>query len=96
MTTNKQTALGWVLGQTGDHKKQFVLAVALAVLGVICAVAPYFFVADIVRGIMNGIKELDYYVVRCIYIAVFWLARVLFHSFSIIGIAVSPLLFFAL
>ena len=74
--------MAWALAQAGDHSKQFITSVILAVFGVVCAVAPYFLVAQIVTGIMNGIRDAGFYIPKCLLIAVFWLARVLFHSFS--------------
>ena len=74
--------MAWALAQAGDHSKQFITSVILAVFGVVCAVAPYFLVAQIVTGIMNGMRDAGFYIPKCLLIAVFWLARVLFHSFS--------------
>lgn len=74
--------MAWVLGQTGDHKGQYVLSVILAIIGVAFSVAPYFVVTGIVHGLMGGNRETGFYMTRCIIIAVLWLARILFHSFS--------------
>lgn len=74
--------IGWVLGQTGAHKGQYLLSVILAIIGVGFSVAPYFVVAGIVKGFMEGEKELDFYLIRCLIIAGFWIGRVLFHAFS--------------
>ena len=74
--------MAWALAQAGDHSKQFITSVILAVFGVVCAVAPYFLVAQIVTGIMNGMRDAGFYIPKCLLIAIFWLARVLFHSFS--------------
>ena len=74
--------MAWVLGQTGDHKGQYVLSVILAIIGVAFSVAPYFVVTGIVHGLMGGNRETGFYMTRCIIIAVLWFARILFHSFS--------------
>lgn len=76
------SAFGWILSQAGEHKPKFVLSVVLAVIGVLCSVVPYFFVAQIVHAMMDGVRELPYYVLRAGLIALFWVLRVLFHSFS--------------
>ncbi|MBQ9687239.1 MAG: ABC transporter ATP-binding protein [Oscillospiraceae bacterium] len=74
--------MAWVLGQAGAHRPQFLLAVVLAVVGVAFSVAPYFVVIGIVRGLMEGNKELSFYLTRCLVMALLWLGRVLFHAFS--------------
>ena len=74
--------IAWALGQTGEHKGQYVLSVILAVIGVAFSIAPYFVVAGIVHGLMVGNKDLSYYMIRCLIIAAFWFCRVLFHALS--------------
>ena len=74
--------IAWVLGQTGKHGSQYVLSVFLAVIGVGFSVAPYFVVTQVVKALMDGSKELGYYLNRCGVMAVLWLGRVLCHSFS--------------
>ena len=74
--------IAWALGQAGPHRRQFVLSVVLAVLGVAFSVAPYFAVAGIVKGLMAGEKNLTYYLTQAGIIALLWLGRVLCHAFS--------------
>ncbi|MBQ9048317.1 MAG: ABC transporter ATP-binding protein [Solobacterium sp.] len=81
-TKKQQSPMMWILSQTGDHGGQYVLSVILALIGVAFSIAPYFTVIGIVQGFMSGQKELSFYLVRCLYMALFWLARILCHSFS--------------
>lgn len=81
-TKKQQSPIMWVLSQTGDHGGQYLVSVILALIGVAFSIAPYFTVIGIVQGFMNGEKELSFYLVRCLYMALFWLARILCHSFS--------------
>lgn len=74
--------IAWVLGQTGNHGGEYVLSVILAVVGVAFSVAPYFAVIGVVRGLMNGQRELSFYLTRCLIMAALWLGRVLFHALS--------------
>lgn len=76
------SAFGWILSQAGDYRSKYVLSVALAVCGVLCSVAPYFFVAQIVHAMMSGVQVFSYYAARAGLIALFWLLRVLFHALS--------------
>ncbi len=74
--------IAWVLGQTGTHKGQYFLSVILAIIGVGFSVAPYFVVAGIVKGLMEGNKDLHFYLMQCLIIAGLWLGRILFHALS--------------
>ena len=77
-----QSPIAWVLGQTGDHGREYIVSVILAVIGVAFSIAPYFVVVGVVRGIMDGQKDLSFYLARCAVMAALWLARVLCHAFS--------------
>ena len=57
--------IAWALGQTGGHKGQYVMSVFFAIVGVAFSVAPYFVVVGIVRGLMEGNKDLSYYLICC-------------------------------
>lgn len=74
--------IAWALGQTGGHKGQYVISVFLAIVGVAFSVAPYFVVVGIVQGLMEGNKDLSFYLIRCLIIAALWLGHVLFHALS--------------
>ena len=81
-TKKTQSPMAWVLGQTGDYGRQYVLSVVLAVIGVAFSLAPYFVVIGIVQGLMGGVKDFSFYLSRCLIMAAFWLGRVLFHALS--------------
>ena len=81
-TKNTGSPLAWVLGQTGSHKGEYVLSVVLAVIGVGFSVAPYFVVAGIVGGLMEGNRDMHYYLTKSLIIGILWLLRILFHAFS--------------
>ena len=79
---NTGSPLAWVLGQTGSHKGEYVLSVVLAVIGVGFSVAPYFVVAGIVGGLMEGNRDLHFYLTKSLIIGILWLLRILFHALS--------------
>ena len=81
-TKKAQSPMAWVLGQAGDHGGQYVLSVALAIIGVAFSVAPYFAVIGVVQGLMNGVRDFSFYLGRCAVMAALWLGRVLFHALS--------------
>ena len=80
--TSASSPIAWALGQTGAHGGQYVLSVILAVIGVAFSLAPYFAMIGIVRGLMEGKRELSFYLIRCLAAALFWAGRVLFHALS--------------
>lgn len=80
--TKESSPVAWVLGQTGEHKSQYVLSVILAVIGVAFSIAPYFTVIGVVKGLMEGQKDFSFYLSRCLIMAAFWLGRVLCHALS--------------
>ncbi len=81
-TKKTQSPMAWVLGQTRDHGGQYVLSVALAIIGVAFSLAPYFVVIGVVQGLMDGVKDFSFYLSRCLIMAALWLGRVLFHALS--------------
>ena len=81
-TKKTQSPMAWVLGRTGDHGVQYILSVALAIIGVAFSLAPYFVVIGVVQGLMDGVKDFPFYLSRCLIMAALWLGRVLFHALS--------------
>ena len=78
----KEPALKWLLGQAGQHRKQYVLSVLLAVIGVAFSVAPYFVMTGIVHGLMGANKDFSFYRTRCLLLVLLWGCRVLCHALS--------------
>ncbi|MBQ1490438.1 MAG: ABC transporter ATP-binding protein, partial [Blautia sp.] len=68
--------MAWVLGQTGIHGGQYVLSVVLAIIGVAFSIMPYFVVVGIVQGLMEGQREMGFYLNRCLMMALLWVCRV--------------------
>ena len=46
---NSQSPIAWLLGQTGHHKRQYLLSVIYAGVGVAFSLAPYFVIVEIVH-----------------------------------------------
>ena len=80
--TKDPSPMAWVLSQTGDHGGQYLLSVILALAGVAFSIAPYFIIIGVVHGLLDGQKDLSFYLSKCLIMAVLWLLRVLFHAFS--------------
>ena len=70
------------LGFAGEKKSAFVLSVLLAICGAVCSVLPYFIMAGIVQDLLAGNRDFSSYTGPCLYLAVLWALRVLFHGIS--------------
>lgn len=79
---NSQSLIAWLLGQTGHHKRQYLLSVIYAGVGVAFSLAPYFVIVEIVHDLMEGKRIFQTYLLRGGWIAAFWLGRVLCHALS--------------
>ncbi len=62
-TTKKRSAFRWVLEFAGMNKSSYVLSVVFAVISVIAGFVPYFYVAKIVRALIDGQKDMNFYLV---------------------------------
>lgn len=77
-----KSTIGWLADFAGVRKKTYAFSVLFAVLGVFCAIAPYFLIGEMVRELLTGRTEFKYYLVRCLWMGAFWTARVIFHAIS--------------
>ena len=72
----------WIAEFASIHKKTYVMSVVLAVLGVFCGLAPYFLIGNMVKELLKGNQEFSFYLTQCLWMALFWLGRVIFHACS--------------
>ena len=83
MNNEKQrSSFSWIWEFAGEHKPVYGLSVAFAIAGVLCGILPYFLIGDIVKKLLDGIREIDVYTKSVIIIALLWAGRCLFHSIS--------------
>ena len=78
----QRSSFSWIWEFAGEHKPVYALSVTFAVLGVICGILPYFFVGDIVKMLLDGVRDIDVYAKRVLIIALLWAGRCIFHSVS--------------
>lgn len=78
----KKSTVQWLADFASIHKKTYVCSVLFAVIGVFCALAPYFVIGNMVKELLMGNKVWDYYKVQCIWLAAFWAGRVVCHAIS--------------
>ena len=82
MEKGKNSSFGWLLSQSGERKGKFTASVILAALSTLCGIVPYYFVARIVRLLLEGSTDKTAYITDCIFILALWLGHALFHAFS--------------
>ncbi len=82
MGKDKNGSFGWLLGQAEERKVMFVLSVVLAALSTLCGIAPYYFVARIVKLLLEGSTDKSQYIANCGIIPALWLGHSLFHALS--------------
>lgn len=78
----KKTTMNWLWEWAGPHKGGYAASVVLALLGVACSMVPYFAISKIVVELLNGGRNLNFYLLWLGICAAFWVLRYLFHSFS--------------
>ena len=82
MSSNKKTLLTWIFQFAEQKKPMYVLSIFFAVLCVACAIMPYVMIAQIVRQLLGGIRDLNLYIRECVIVAAFWAGNVIFHMIS--------------
>ncbi len=78
----KKGTLGWVMEFAGMNKRAYLASVAMAIISVVAGFVPYLFIANIVRALIDGNSDLNYYLVQCGYITICWLINRIFHTIS--------------
>ena len=78
----KKSPVSWVLTWAGQKKPAYVWSVILAVINVLFKILPYFVIADVVRMIIDGDKELWAYIARAAIIAGAFILAEVCHSVS--------------
>ncbi len=78
----QRSSFSWIWEFAGEHKPVYALSITFAVLGAICSILPYFFVGDIVKELLDGVRDIDVYVQSIVIIALLWAGRCMFHSIS--------------
>nr|MCR5355405.1 ABC transporter ATP-binding protein [Lachnospiraceae bacterium] len=57
----KRSTISWVLEFAGRKKSYYLASVILAILGVAASFAPYLLIADMVRQLLAGNRDYNYF-----------------------------------
>ena len=78
----KRSIVSWILEFAGRKKVFFGGSVLLAILGVAASFVPYLIIADIVKELLAGNREWDYYLKQALFMGGCWILRLTLHSIS--------------
>jgi len=82
LSKSKKTTIDWLKEFASQHKWTYVGSVVCALVGVFCSIMPYIYIGNMTRQLLEGNRELMFYMHQCIEMAIFWAMRVLFHGIS--------------
>ena len=78
----KRSTLSWIMEFAGSRRGSYALSVLLAILSVGSGFAPYIFLANIVKGLLERTADFQYCLNRCLWMALFFVLGRIFHAFS--------------
>lgn len=82
MKQKERSAVSWLAEFAGEKKKLYGASVVAAILGVICSIAPYIIIGDMVAKLVNGVRDWQLYLRDGMVMAAFWIGRVTLHGIS--------------
>lgn len=82
MQNKERGAVSWLMEFAGEKRIFYIVSVIAAIIGVICSVAPFLFVSDIVIRLIERKTRWSGYLMDGGAIAVLWMLRYLFHGIS--------------
>ena len=82
MGKDRNGSFGWLLSQSGERKGKFISSVILALISMLCGIAPYYLIARIVKDLLSGSSDKGAYITNCVIILLLWLGHALFHALS--------------
>lgn len=80
--TAKRLPVSWLVKFASKRWMEFFVSIILALTGVACSLIPYFIMMRILSELLNGNDVLDWYLMQCLYMGLFWIGRYLLHAFS--------------
>jgi len=78
----KRSTMSWVLEFAGMNKSAYLASIFMAIISVMAGFVPYMFIANIVKALIEGNTDMNYYLMQCGYMAVCWIVNRVFHTIS--------------
>ena len=82
MDNKQKSPIAVLLGLASDSKGKFIESVIFAVIGVLSGVITYFIGARIIVALVNGEKNMNYYLLLCLLALIAYILKVLFANLS--------------
>lgn len=80
--SSKQSSAARLKEYAGEHTKEYVLSVLLAVIGVAFSMVPYYVVSRLILMLLEGERNFYRYCIWCGVMALGFLGKALFHNIS--------------
>ena len=77
-----KNSFSWLWKFTEGKRGTYLLSIILALLGVACMLLIYVCLAELIRELIGGNRDMDFYVPRGLQIGILWILRYAFHGFS--------------
>ena len=80
--SREKSIFHYILQFAGERRRQYIISVILAFIGVLFSLAPYLLMGDIVKKLIEGERNLSVYLWESAAMAACWIARILLHTAS--------------
>ncbi|MBU5487965.1 ABC transporter ATP-binding protein/permease [Clostridium sp. MSJ-8] len=78
----KKSIVQWLAEFASRYKYLYIVSVISAVIGVLSGIIPYVIMGKIVSELIKGNNNMSFYVSQVIWMAIFWIMRVIGHAIS--------------
>ena len=78
----EKSAVQWILEWAGRRKSFYIISVALAVLNVAFKIFPYFIIGNVIAKLLLGERDIEFYIIQVVFIAVSFVLSEIFRSIS--------------
>ena len=81
-TKKKTSLLGYAFKYAGHEKKNYIISIIIAAIGVIFSMLPFAIMGKMLTDLFGGVTDFSTYVKGAAYMAICWILRVFFHTKS--------------
>ena len=81
-TVLNKNSFRWLWSFTKGRRGTYLISIILALLGVVCMLLTYVCLAELIRELVGGRRDMDFFIERGVQIGILWVLRYAFHSFS--------------
>ncbi|MBP3887151.1 MAG: ABC transporter ATP-binding protein, partial [Cellulosilyticum sp.] len=72
MNKRKKSTVSWIKEFASVHQWMYVMSIIVAIIGVFCSMIPYVYMGNMIKELIEGNKDLSFYMNECLWMAVFW------------------------